>query len=65
MGCILTGGGCCGEALVSGASEALEPSPGCVPWLGGLNIPSTRVGWRSSLSRRDGCFGNPFKGGID
>jgi hypothetical protein len=31
MGCILTGGGCCGVPFPSGVSEAVEPSPGRVP----------------------------------
>ncbi|KAI0246508.1 hypothetical protein BJV78DRAFT_1253862 [Lactifluus subvellereus] len=42
----------------------MEPSPGCVPYVGGLN-PSTMVGWRCSLSRRDGSLVNPFKCGAD
>ena len=57
MGCILGGGGCCGEGLISPFSEVGGRSVG-------LN-PSMTVGWRSSRSCKDGCLTKPLKDGAD
>jgi hypothetical protein len=57
MGCILGGGGCCGEGLASRFSDA-----------GGRSAvlnPSTTEGRRSSRSCQEGCLAKPLKVGAD